>query len=231
MAGMGVICLDITGGPLANLFTLQMEAQGARIGKNFHQGISDFLAGLETLRGVVTTGILRNSPEALEEFDKGVELLNRSAQSVSKIVDSTVLARRFLLEHEDKNDLLIKREAIFPSLDYGAYYERLFREGAIPNDKLLWDDMVGRMQKGAAKEGLKLLEEAFGRLSGKVCTFVDEVNSSRDMPILELSDKLHHMAIPVASLLAEWMKTLSYCIYFTLIAEEGATVLKKKEGI
>jgi len=231
MTGIAVLCLDVTGGRLANLFTLQMEAQGVRIGKHFNQAISDFLAGLETLRGVVISGILRDSLGGLEEFDKGVELLNRSAQSVSKIVESTILARHFLIEHEDKNDLLIKREAVIPTLDYEAYYERLFREGAILNDKVLWDDMAGRMRKGAAKEGLKFLEEAFGRLNEKVCTFVDEVNASRDMPILELSDKLHHMAIPVASLVAEWMKTLSYCSYFTLIAEEGATVLKKKEGI
>ena len=213
-----------------NLFALSGDVQGAYAGVAFNHGFSAFSTGLDQLKAATLAGYQRDKMGAVEHLDAAIEGLLTCDKQLKIFASACVNAREIFSGRGNLEELLIKRETIFKTIDFDDLYEQLASSETIIPIKDYWDATAKPIRNAGARGGLRSLQQSAGKLRQSIGVFRRLLVKTRKRPVKHIrdlagrTDTLHDLTKTVSSQYVLWTRLIAQCACFTLCMEEASNL-------
>jgi hypothetical protein len=228
----GLICIFGFSVTYSNSFSEQLERRSREIERHYREANNDFSLALIDLHGAVDAALAHDRAAVDAGFDGGLALLASCNDHLTAVGEALVRSRAELFEREgiDAADPLIARERFFAAIDEEAMYRQLATHGAALPQRLFWDPLATRMQKGGARAGLRLLERHLREMQSALRAFVGQVEGTRGLPLGELAPTLHGASYSVAAMSMGFTRFLTTALYFSMLCERATQLYEQASG-
>src|SRR5215471_1440778 len=143
-----ILCydLDLTLS-LVNLYLIQVETLAGQVGEHFDASFTQFRASMRALKQAERSIQLNDRVTCIKAIKQSIDLIKESEASAGSIVESVQEILRILDHPPNQEEFLVRREALFPALQYDALHAQLLKSNAV-SDARLWDPIVRAFQQG-----------------------------------------------------------------------------------
>jgi hypothetical protein len=204
-----------------NLYLLQVERQGGRVGEKFDAAFNYFRSAMRAFKDAELEIFYKDTSHCTQALSVGLRHLESARAEALALVGVLETAVGLLQQPPNRDDFLIRREAVFKEVDYGKLYNRLDKEEAVLPNRLFWDAMAESFREDGCKGGLKLIRDQAGKIATTLEEFTRQMGAVEGKAGEDALRVLREDIPASAALHLKWAALMASCIYFTLIVQEG----------
>jgi len=203
-----------------NELSERLERRAAELGRRLRNAQAELLDGMSSLHDSVDAALCKDEAKTASSLNRGLAELGECNANLSGMVENLTSSRADLASCRelDPNDPLNLRERFFSLIDWDQLYCDLVIDGAALPRRGFWDEVVSAMESGGTQGALQLLGSQLQDLQTKLCTFIGEVETMRNLPMEKLPHSLHdEPTLRVAALVMGLVQFQVSCTYVSIV--------------
>lgn len=229
MSGMSRRCEDICSRTEVTLLAVQAESLARQDEEHVIVASCAFGAATMDLKTSLLAGFLLNDQEAQRTIDSALVHLDQCIERLALAWDSYELSERLFVGASDRDNLLVRREKVFNTIDFDALYKRLAATGAVLPEGVYWREIVQAVKSGGINSGRGVLAKCVRQLRKTIRKYRSELVKLKRQPLAQRTKALHRQTVSGAVTHMLWAKLSVQSVYLTMCIQEGSVVTFERD--